>query len=698
MSGFGDDARPFDADGPDTGAQYDRLDDDPMSSEDSLFLAPRLKFKAGGSLSLDGENPEQSTFEPSKAVSRQRADELPDVLEPAFSETLHPVPDEAEALSFPISGVVTDEDGVLENQLGVAGREDEARAANAIADVDDITFAPLEVNDATTTPSGKFPSVRPLNAPAEDLASFRDVDEERPVSDVRSNTPSSATDGALAGRVQRIIAASESGATIKRADDVRVATNSADGEDITFEPVEAHDVATTPLGDVRPIQPMKITTEGLARSREVDGESLGVAVPSAAPLPVTYGAPARPTQPIMGSAQSLGVLVRDRALRVGRAIVATSRSVVSSVHQLIIFGQAKAVRGGHVCGHACGQLYQSLHVKASQSWPHVASAAQRAVLSVASSLTAGAQAAAEKMSLYLGQSVQWLSVVIHKIGQRTKLLIANLGPSLAKTSGGGVTGGLKGALLRLPLSRLAVGLPSLASSGLGRGMVLPGFKPVPRMAVVGLAAASIVIGVLLAAQTQFTPSASASLTFPLPERPGSDSQTIASAKLDESADAIENIIDYVAGQTPASERELLANGHSIIETVAAMDGFDEFVRAAKTVDLAQILAPGETYTIFLPSDEAFAKLGRDEVEDLLDPTGHERLLTLLSHHIIPERVTLNTLKSSSRPHVSLAGRELTIDGGGEAIRIGDVHIVDTGPEVENSIFHVINRVLTYPEL
>ncbi|MEM9440194.1 MAG: fasciclin domain-containing protein [Pseudomonadota bacterium] len=694
MSGFGDDDRPFDADGPDTGAQYDRLDDDPMSSEDSLFLAPRLKFKAGGSLSLDGENPEQSTFEPSEAVPRQRADELPDVLEPAFSETLHPVPDEAEAFSFPISGVVADEDSVLENELGVAGLEDEAGVANTIADVDDITFAPLEVNDVTTTPSAKFPSVRPINTPTEDLASYRDVDEERPVSGVRSNTPSSITDGALAGRVQRIVAASESGATIKGADDVRVATNSADGEDITFEPVEAHDIATTSPGDVRPIQPLKTTTEGLARYREVDGDSLGAAIPSAVPLPVTYGTPARRTQPIMGSAQSLGVLVRDRALGVGRAIVSTSRSVVSSVHRLMIFGQAKAVRGGHVCG----QLYQGLHVKASQSWPHVASAAQRAGLSVASSLTAGAQAAAEKMSLYLGQSVQWLSVVIHKIGRRTKLSIADLGPNLAKRSGGGVTGGLNGALLRLPLSRLAVGLPSLASSGLGRGVALPGFKPVPRMAVVGLAAVSIVIGVLLAAQTQFTPSASASLTFPLPERPGSDSQAIANAKLDESADAIENIIDYVAGQTPASERELLANGHSIIETVAAMDGFDEFVRAAKTVDLDQILAPGETYTIFLPSDEAFAKLGRDEVEDLLDPTGHERLLTLLSHHIIPERVTLNTLKSGSRPHVSLAGRELTIDGGGEAIRIGDIHIVDTGPEVENNIFHVINRVLTYPEL
>ncbi|MEL6963936.1 MAG: hypothetical protein AAFO01_14375, partial [Pseudomonadota bacterium] len=286
MSGFGDDARPFDADGPDTGAQYDRLDDDPMSSEDSLFLAPRLKFKAGGSLSLDGENPEQSTFEPSKAVPRQRADDLPDVLEPAFSETLHPVPDEAEALSSPISGVVADEDSVLANELSVAGLEDEARAANTIADVDDITFAPLEVNDVTTTPSGKFPSVRPINTPTDDLASYRDIDEERPVSDIRSNTPSSVTDGALAGRVQRIIAASESGATIKRADDVRVATDSADGEDITFEPVKAHDIASTPLGDVRPIQPLKTTAEGLAKYREVDGESLGAAVPSAVPLPV----------------------------------------------------------------------------------------------------------------------------------------------------------------------------------------------------------------------------------------------------------------------------------------------------------------------------------------------------------------------------------------------------------------------------
>jgi len=231
-----------------------------------------------------------------------------------------------------------------------------------------------------------------------------------------------------------------------------------------------------------------------------------------------------------------------------------------------------------------------------------------------------------------------------------------------------------------------------------------------RWLLAGLAAASI--GFLLLAfglNPAGAPDRKA-LTLSIPERPVSDfipeaaaqpsaalpaDETAASdggAELSESDDPLNQIIAYV-GELPAVEAAVVSPVLARAETI---EGLARFTQAAEIVGLERLLQPGEAYTVFAPDDAAFAKLAPGEVDGLFDPSGHERLLTLLSHHILPERLIFDDIAGGVREYTSLAGQVVTIDAG-EVIRIGDAGVVQAGFPADNGVLHVIDQVLVLTE-
>ncbi|NJO38358.1 MAG: fasciclin domain-containing protein [Rhizobiales bacterium] len=146
------------------------------------------------------------------------------------------------------------------------------------------------------------------------------------------------------------------------------------------------------------------------------------------------------------------------------------------------------------------------------------------------------------------------------------------------------------------------------------------------------------------------------------------------------------MIDHVSRRREASL--LLAN-------LGPLDGLGQFLRAAETVGLGELLQAGRSYTLFVPNDGAFAKLAPGAVDELLLPSGHERLLALLSHHIVPERLTFDDLAGHADDYRTLAGQPLTIDAR-ELIRIGDAGMVQADLQVEGGVVHVIDTVLALP--
>lgn len=233
-----------------------------------------------------------------------------------------------------------------------------------------------------------------------------------------------------------------------------------------------------------------------------------------------------------------------------------------------------------------------------------------------------------------------------------------------------------------------------------------------RLALAGLAAASLVFLITAFAQGPATDPTGAALTFPIPEKPvigvippkGAESlsasaETIVAGGVStpdaatfppKLEDPIALILAHVGERVPAAPA--VSEKSPVLARAGAVEGLSQFVRAAELVGLGELLVPGEVYTIFAPNDQAFARLAAGEVDSLLEPTGHERLLTLLSHHVLPGRLNVGDVQGDVVQYTSLAGSLLSIDAT-EVMSVSGASMVETDLAAGNSVLHIIDRVL-----
>ncbi len=226
------------------------------------------------------------------------------------------------------------------------------------------------------------------------------------------------------------------------------------------------------------------------------------------------------------------------------------------------------------------------------------------------------------------------------------------------------------------------------------------------LAVAALASIALFVSTLLSVLA--TDGTTATLTVAIPDRPAtpaSDPDPAGRAAVDAGADAARRGSDLVGTLPPApsddgpladivahiaSRQTAAASSQravSLVATAEAIDGLSQFALAAKVVGLDKLLKPGEPYTVFAPSDAAFAALGTDRMEALLEPAGHERLLALLNHHILQGRVTSDDLDADGREYASMADAALTVDA---------ASLIDADHPTANGVLHVIDEVLAVP--
>ena len=128
---------------------------------------------------------------------------------------------------------------------------------------------------------------------------------------------------------------------------------------------------------------------------------------------------------------------------------------------------------------------------------------------------------------------------------------------------------------------------------------------------------------------------------------------------------------------------------NIVETAREAGSFTTLLAAVDVAGLGDTLADGGPFTVFAPTDEAFAKLPEGTVESLLaDPA---RLTEVLTYHVVPGRVTAAAAAGlSSAPTVQGDELPISTDGG---VHVGDANVVIADIEAANGVIHVIDRVL-----
>ena len=140
----------------------------------------------------------------------------------------------------------------------------------------------------------------------------------------------------------------------------------------------------------------------------------------------------------------------------------------------------------------------------------------------------------------------------------------------------------------------------------------------------------------------------------------------------------------------------LAAEKDIVDTAVAAQ-FKTLVAAVKAADLVDTLKGEGPFTVFAPTDEAFAKLPPGTVEELLKPENKDKLKAILTYHVVAGKVmAADVVKLNGRNVKTVQGNPVAIQVNGGAVMVGKAKVTKTDIVTSNGVIHVIDTVLLPP--
>jgi uncharacterized surface protein with fasciclin (FAS1) repeats len=137
---------------------------------------------------------------------------------------------------------------------------------------------------------------------------------------------------------------------------------------------------------------------------------------------------------------------------------------------------------------------------------------------------------------------------------------------------------------------------------------------------------------------------------------------------------------------------LQAQQKDIVDTAVAAGSFKTLAAALKAADLVDTLKGSGPFTVFAPTDEAFAKLPAGTVEDLLKPENKKKLVAVLTYHVVPGRVTAaDVTKLTGAKTVN--GQSVRIAAGNGTVSVDNAKVVKADVMASNGVIHVIDAVI-----
>jgi uncharacterized surface protein with fasciclin (FAS1) repeats len=160
------------------------------------------------------------------------------------------------------------------------------------------------------------------------------------------------------------------------------------------------------------------------------------------------------------------------------------------------------------------------------------------------------------------------------------------------------------------------------------------------------------------------------------------------AKLAVAAVAVIGITACAAGTNAADK--------TIVDTAASAGQFKTLTAAIGAAGLADTLKGPGPFTVFAPTDEAFAKLPPGTVESLLKPENKDQLVAILTYHVVPGNVTATEVVKLKQAD-TVNGKPLSVAVSGGTVRINDATVKATDIAASNGVIHVIDSVILPPK-
>jgi uncharacterized surface protein with fasciclin (FAS1) repeats len=146
-----------------------------------------------------------------------------------------------------------------------------------------------------------------------------------------------------------------------------------------------------------------------------------------------------------------------------------------------------------------------------------------------------------------------------------------------------------------------------------------------------------------------------------------------------------------AGYLGPAHADSAPKGKDIVAVASGAGSFNTLVAAVKAAGLVETLQGPGPFTVFAPTDEAFAKLPKGTVEDLLKPENKAKLVAILTYHVVPGKVMAADVKTMKAKTVNGQSLDVKVTAGG--VTVDNAKVVKTDVAASNGVIHVIDTVV-----
>jgi len=138
---------------------------------------------------------------------------------------------------------------------------------------------------------------------------------------------------------------------------------------------------------------------------------------------------------------------------------------------------------------------------------------------------------------------------------------------------------------------------------------------------------------------------------------------------------------------------LQARAADIVDTAVSAGMFTTLVAAVQAAGLVDTLKGDGPFTVFAPTDAAFAALPAGTVEGLLKPENRDQLVAVLTYHVLPGKIMSADIAGQTLSVATVQGSEVDIDASNGGVTVDGANVVTADIEASNGVIHIIDAVI-----
>jgi uncharacterized surface protein with fasciclin (FAS1) repeats len=151
----------------------------------------------------------------------------------------------------------------------------------------------------------------------------------------------------------------------------------------------------------------------------------------------------------------------------------------------------------------------------------------------------------------------------------------------------------------------------------------------------------------------------------------------------------------VAATAGAGAHKSAPKQQDIVDTAVAAGSFNTLAAALEAADLIGALKGDGPFTVFAPTDEAFAALPAGTVENLLKPENQDQLKAILLYHVVSGKIMAADIGGEATP-ATLQGATIDVISSGGGVTVNGANVVSADIATSNGVIHVIDAVILPP--